>query len=201
MTSKESTTPEIFPESFETRHLSLGPVGHTHFRELQTAELAAETAPRWRYRGATPSPERWAAGLSAEVAVQYVVSLKQSGRALGLVVLYGADPDCCFIHLGALRFQAGRFSPMLLVGTACVIDMALAEGRFRKLYLELPEYNLDQFGSGLRGALYEEARLPDHYFYAGATWAQVWLSITSDAWRSRNRRFLAMERQEEIAGQ
>ncbi len=72
-----------------------------------------------------------------------------------------------------------------LEGTVLFLNHVFRTWPFRKLYLETPQYNLDQFASGSGRLLEEESRLRDHWYYDGQYWDHVVLSRWRERWDER----------------
>lgn len=158
---------------------------------LRAAELSGELAVRWRFRGSTVSPERWAQSASQTILAQYVVVRIADSQPLGLVAAYQANFQDGHAFLGAETFARRQPSPLMILGTALFIDYVFTCWNFHKLYVEVAEYNLRQFQSGT-GRIFEvEGQLREHLWYDGRRWDQFVLAIYRDAWSNQAGRLLA----------
>jgi RimJ/RimL family protein N-acetyltransferase len=68
------------------------------------------------------------------------------------------------------------------MGFALFVDYVFAMWNFHKLYMELPSYNLPQFGSARGRYLDEEGRLRDHLYIGGERHDQVILALHRSKW-------------------
>ena len=69
----------------------LRPLAQNDYAYLYDLSLSAKNNARWRYRGATPSPERFVSDLWSGVLAQFLVETPEPRRRAGLVVAYNAD--------------------------------------------------------------------------------------------------------------
>jgi hypothetical protein len=176
------------------RHVVLRQVMPEDYRFLRAAELTGEHGVRWRYHGATPSPEEWARGLWQSVLAQLLVVAIDEPTPIGLVAAYRPNFQDGHAALAAQRFAMHRPSPLMMLGTALFIDYVFTCWNFHKLYLEVPEYNLSQFQAGGGRVLEVEGRLRNHHWYGGRRWDQVVMAIHRDVWQQESTRMLAAER-------
>ncbi|EQD25851.1 hypothetical protein B1A_22129 [mine drainage metagenome] len=68
----------------------------------------------------------------------------------------------------------------MVEGVALFLDEILRNWNFRKLYMEAPEFNVDQVKSGLGSFFHEEGRLKAHHFYDGKYHDQLLLALYRD---------------------
>jgi RimJ/RimL family protein N-acetyltransferase len=178
------------PPPLEGRHVSLRPITPEDYPWLQNAELSSELAMRWRFRGATPGPEQWAQAIWTGSLAQFLVVERRTGDPAGLVAVYRANFQHAHAALGAARFASAK-SPVMILGIALFLRYVFACWNFRKLYLELPEYNYSQFASGL-GRIFEvEGVLREHNYFDGQLWDEMLLAIYRDSWAENGRLLMA----------
>jgi len=170
------------PDEFATprlrsHHVYLKPIDPSDYPFLQMVETVGDPAPRWRHRGVTPSPDQWAQVLWAGVLVQFMVVAVQSNKPIGRVVIYQPNFQDRHAYFAAMRFEPRDRSPLMVLGISLFLEYVFAYWPFEKLYMEVPEYNLDQFASGL-GRFFEiEGRLRGHFRMGGRTWDQLILAL------------------------
>jgi RimJ/RimL family protein N-acetyltransferase/aryl carrier-like protein len=162
----------------ETAAFRLRPVQQGDLTALYTLATHPQTAFRWRYRSVQPTMDTFARELWTGVLVQYVVRPARGDDAVGLVVAYSpAEEHAC---LGAVFDPAHTGS-----GLAAQAVMAFARYLFhsfplRKLYLEIPEFNMPQLHSGAGRLFQVEGVLREHCYYAGRWWDQHVAAIYPD---------------------
>jgi acyl carrier protein len=87
-------------------------------------------------------------------------------------------------NLAVARFSPREQSPHVVFGAAMFLDYVFGCWNFRKLYMEVQEFNLDQFGSGLAWLFEEEGRLRAHTFFGGRYWDKIYLALYREKWQS-----------------
>ena len=167
--------------SLRGRHVYLRPTTPGDYEFLFNIEIAAEAAPRWRFRGLTLSFEQFVHVLHEDVLVSFIAIDIETERPLGSVMAYSADFRNDLASIAAIAAPDQIGSGRIIEGVGLLVDYVFGYWTFRKLYLQTFDFNLSQF-IGLRGVLREEARLPDYEFYLGRYWDKVFLSISRTAW-------------------
>ncbi len=158
-----------------------------HF--LRLVETTGPIGTRWRFRGTVPSPEAWAQSNMGPTLVQFIVTGKSDRKPIGLVSSYQANFQDGHAYLAAAKFEPEDRSPMMIVGVVLFINYIFSCWNFRKLYMEVPAYNLDQFGSSVGKLAKIEATLSDHLFSAGRYWDQHILAIDRNVWQEKSNMF------------
>lgn len=168
--------------SGRVRLRAIAPRDYPFLYHLATAE---EVAYRWRYRGATPSPEEFQQQLWRNVLAQFVVEGvgPQGGwRPIGHVAAFDPSHRDRWVHLAGIA-SADVLGTGLLAEAACVlVDYLFTHWAFEKIYLSIVEYNLPQFASGMGRGMRQEGRLRRHCFYDGRFWDMVLCSIFREDW-------------------
>lgn len=185
--------PPLKVPSLDGRHVFLKAVTPEDYGFLQLVETSSELGPRWRYRGATPSPEQWAQGTWGGVLAQFLVLGRQEGRPVGIVSAFQPSFQDGHAHIAAAKFDLRRRSPLMMLGFAVFVQYVFACWNLRKLYMELPAYNFEQFASGEGRFFTVEGRFRDHFFLAGRYWDQLHLAIHRDQWREHGERLARAE--------
>lgn len=163
--------------------VELVPVTEADYPGLRKLELGDSMLHHWRYGAYTPSPDRYAAILWEGVHSQYVVSEPGAKRALGLVMLYDVDMVHGWGYIGAARFASGvAASVRFMEGLGLFIDLSFRLVPLRKLYLDVPEFNVSTFESAIGKVLVEEGRLKAHRFYDGRYWDNLLLAMYRSEW-------------------
>ena len=171
------------------RHVYLRAVLPEDLRSIRMIDLSAELGVRFRHRGATPGMAQWTQSSDSALA-QFLIVRSDDNRPIGLAAIYEPSFQDQYAHFAAAMFgKAGR-SPLAVMGCVLAIEYAFKCWAFRKLYLELPAYNLDQISAGLGRMFVEEGRLREHMYYDGHWWDKVVLALYRNTWEERSARLV-----------
>lgn len=186
----DNVTTEI-GASLTARGVVLQPITESDYPGLRRLELGERMLHHWRFGGHTPSPERYAQILWDGVYSQYIiVERSEQARPVGFVMLYDVDLVHGWGYLGAARFMDGVMGSALFIeGFAAFLDLSFKLAPLRKVYFEVPEYNLDTFQSAIGPLLEVEGVLREHRFFASQLWDVHVLAIRRDNWEEYIERF------------
>jgi RimJ/RimL family protein N-acetyltransferase/aryl carrier-like protein len=162
------------------RTVRLTPVTPEDVRFLYGLAVHPETGFRWRYRGAVPPLDQFAADLWTQVLVQYVVRGTGDGQPVGHVVAYAADQSLRHAHVGAVFVPHCTGTGLGGQAVALFARYLFHTFPLHKLYLEIPGYNWPQVRSGENRLFQVEGVLRDHDYYAGRRWDQYLCAIYPD---------------------
>jgi len=132
---------------------------------------------RWRLNGTVPTIEAFHESLWLGVLAQFLVVERSSGNLIGTVAAYQADLNGGHAYIAASMSDGVSDTGIGIEAVLVFVNFLFATWRLRKLYLDIPEFNLDQIGSGLGSILHEEGRLVGHTYYGGRFWDRVTLAI------------------------
>lgn len=154
--------------------VTLRPVLPTDLEELYLWSTQVDSAYRWRFGGATPTPEQFREAMLGGVLCQFIVESPGRQRR-GLVVCYGHDHVNGTAYVAVQGNPADRSGVGAMVGFVKLIDHVFTHWPMRRLYVEVPEYNRSQFRRGLERHLVCEARYQEKVFHGGRYWDEtVW---------------------------
>jgi len=178
------------PPLTQGTHVYLRPVAPEDYAALRMADLSPQLGMRWRFRGTTPTFEEWVQRSQGTLA-QFLVITSAKHQAIGIVVAYGHSFQDQHVYVAIASLQPAARSPLLMLGSAMFIQYVFRVWNFRKMYFELPAYNLSQFAYAERHLLVQEARLREHVYYDGKFWDKVILALYRTTWEGRAPRVLA----------
>lgn len=138
--------------------------------------------PTWRLRGATPDPDRFVSLLWAGVEAQFSVLARGTEQVRGLVSLYNVNHGDQYGHLAIMMDTDYRARGESFEAICLLLRYAFRSFNLRKVYADVPEFNVDTIGKHLDRYAHEEARLRSHSFYDGRYWDQVTMAIYRDDW-------------------
>lgn len=137
----------------------------------------------------TPSPEQWTRAAWAEVLAQFLVVARASQKPIGLVAVYRPNFQDGHAYLSGARFDAGKRSPLMIMGVSLFLKYVFECWDFRKIYMDVPEFNLTPIASGLSRHYFTlEGQLKEHVFFEGRYWDQYTLAAYRDVWAHRGGR-------------
>lgn len=166
----------------EGRRVQLRTVEPSDLDYLYRLSTSPGLSYRWRYRGSTPSPEEFRDQLFSGVLAQLVVARKDSTQQpLATTILYRADLANGHAYF-ALLSDGAQASSLVIEGCLLFLRYVFATWPFRKLYAEVPGFNLTQFQSAIGSYLKEEAVLEEHDYHDGAYWPLYILSLSRSTW-------------------
>lgn len=169
------------------RRVRLRALNPADYELLRRVELSPHLLQRWRNRGATPAMADWVRSVEQTALAQFLVVDDRDGteKWVGLVSVYNPDFQHGLAYLAVTKLSDPDHSTKVIEGSILFLNHVFRTWPFRKLYLETPQYNLDQFASGSGRLLEEEARLRDHWYYDGRYYDHVVLSIWRSNWDER----------------
>lgn len=176
------------------RHVRLRAVDPSDLGDLYRLEVASPAAVRWRFRGRTPSPEEHARSVWAGVTATFVVASNTTNAVLGLVSMYDYSAENQIAFISAIGQQDALQSGLMVEAAVLFLDYCFRVWNLRRVYLDAPEYNMDQFASVATVGFAEEGRMIEAEFFDGRYWDRVFLGISRDRWALESPRFVRAAR-------
>lgn len=159
------------------RWVQLVPVSVVHHEFLYDLATGEDTGFRWRFGGTVPPFEQFRDTLWSGVLTQFVVLERTSQAPVGLVVAYNGDLNNGIAYLGAVMARAVQGSGIAVDALLLFVRYVFDTWSFRKLYLEVPEFNMPAMDGGTRRWFVEEGRMQQCIFRAGRYWDRLILAI------------------------
>src|SRR5205814_1328065 len=151
-------------------HFDLAPVSRDMLPYLYQLAISTETGYRWRFRGAVPTYETFEATFWQGALVQFIAVQRLNGSPAGHLVCYNPEHGHGYAYIGAV-FDTEYVGSGAAVGAVRhFVDYVFTTWAFRKLYMETPAFNYEQFASGEGRYFDVEGRLLNHDYYAGRYW-------------------------------
>jgi RimJ/RimL family protein N-acetyltransferase len=167
------------------KYARLRPLAQNDYAYFYDLSLSAQNNARWRYRGSTPSPERFVTDLWNGVQAQFVIETPEPRTRAGLVVAYNADLANGTVYLAALIDNKYHRQVWPMEGVLLFVNYLWQNWNFRKIYAETPEFSASQFSSGAGKYFVEEGRLREHQFFQGRYWDYIIYSMTRELWQEK----------------
>jgi RimJ/RimL family protein N-acetyltransferase len=172
------------------RRVMLRPIAVTDHAWLYGLSTHEQVGFRWRYRGATPSPDVFVRTLWEQILAQFVVARRSTNEVVGLVAAYAADLHDRHVQVAAILDPRVHTRGWPLEAMVLFVNYLFTNWDFRKVYAEAVEFNYRQFASGAGRLFSVEAQLRGHHYWNGAFWDQVIGSCTREEWEQSRTRLL-----------
>lgn len=140
---------------------------------------------RFRFGGVSISPPARASAIWDGVLCHLVAVGVDSRRRLGVVSLTSPDLRNGTAYLSAISDQDVLGSGLMVEAVALGLHYAFETWPWRKIYMEVPEYNLDAFRSGLDRFFVREGTLRQHVYLDATYWDVHVLAISRELWMAR----------------
>ncbi len=138
---------------------------------------------RWRFKGETPSPEDVIGSMWRGIQAQFIVTAVDAEVPIGLVVCYQASLANGTAYIGFQRLLWDRgASGETFEGMLHFVEFLFRTWPLRKLYAEVPGYNMDGVWGGKPTIFTEEGRLHDNEFHSNKLWDLSILTLDRDSW-------------------
>jgi RimJ/RimL family protein N-acetyltransferase len=160
---------ELHDDPLVGRRVRLVPIEAKYRRFLYELTIDERIAFRWRYGGDIPDLETFERDLWKGVLCQFVVLLNSQDPA-GIVVADHPDLNWGFAYIGGAFMPELHRRSVAIEAQQLFISYLFRNWPFRKLYMEVPEYNMSQYKSGIGGIAKEEARLREYTYLGGRFW-------------------------------
>jgi len=164
-------------DALQGRRFSLVPLTPEYYRALYQLSVTDQNSFRWRYHGAVPPLDAFERSLYSGVLCQFViVPTARPQQLLGLVAAYNANLQSDYCFLAAVSHPGAGAG--ILEAVALFLRYLVRHWALRKIYLEVPEYNLSQYYSAVTaGLLKEEGRLTGHQYFLDHYWDLITYAI------------------------
>lgn len=171
---------DVGPPSRVGHTVSLTPVDPASIDFLYQLAIDDQVGWRWRYTGAVPPRSAFEQSLWNGVLTQFVVRQRRSGAPIGCVMAYNSDINHGFTYVAAALVAEAVGWGVGIEAVDLFCGHLFGTYRLRKIYFEVPEYNVQQFGSSLDWLLKQEGCLVDHSFYQGRLWDRYLFAMYRD---------------------
>lgn len=155
---------------------------------------------RWRHNGMGIGPQEFADQLWRGVTCQFVAEHLRRDDLVGWVLAYGLNQRNQHVSIAVLGADAYRATPALWEGVYLFVRYLFGNLCLRKVYAEVPEYNLATFASGIGKVFEIEGRLRDHLYHDGCWWDQYLVAIDRPRFESVTERFGRWLAGDDLAG-
>jgi len=168
------------------RWVRLDPLHAGHLDFLYSLCADERIGPRWRYGGTIPTAEQFRQNLWNGVLCQFVVVERATDALVGHVQAYNADLNSGVGYLALALCDQAASTGLGIEAGYLFCAYAFSVYALRKLYLEIPEFNLGQVASLAGSIAREEGCLRDHVYLGGRYWDRHILSLRREDFVGRS---------------
>lgn len=162
----------------------LTPSDHDFLYALTTDE---EVGFRWRFGGSVPARPAFEQMIWTSVLTQFIVIGRADNTPIGHIHAYNADLPSGIAYVGQIMTPHAQGTGVGAEAFDVFATYLFRVYPLRKIYLEVPEYNLSTIVGAGSGILKEEGRLIDHSHYDGRTWDRIILALHRSDFESLKR--------------
>lgn len=163
-----------------------------HLKRFEESDVAAyvelcsslDVGRRFRFGGAAIPPPATLAAVWDGTLVHLVAVGNRSRQRLGVASVTSADMRNGTAYFSVVADPAVVGTGMMIEAAGLAIEYVFQTWPFRKLYAEVPEYNLRTFGSVTERFFRREGRLADHVFLDGRYWDVHVLATDRATWQT-----------------
>jgi hypothetical protein len=172
------------------RHSRLEPLQPAHYGRVYEIVNRADISYRWRHRGRIIGPDEFESGLWPGAVAQFAAFKCGDTEPRGLVLTYNASHEHGFAYFAAAFEPEESLKRWNVEACFLLFDYTFSRFALRKLYAEVPAFNLTQFTSAVGKVLTEEGVLPRHLFFDGEYHALHILALYREHWLGIRKRYL-----------
>lgn len=167
----------VTPPTLRGRWSELTPVEPGFHGFLYELAVNDHSGYRWRFGGTVPTKAQFEGTLWSGVLSQFVVMGDGGATPRGFVVAYNADLHSGVAYLGAIMDPAAQATGLGVEAVALFTNFLFMTWNLRKIYFEVPEYNMEWIVNSVGSILTEEGRLRGHSYYARRWWDKIILAV------------------------
>lgn len=167
---RQSWERDGLPAPLPAPRVRLRPLRRADFADLYQAALDPGSSYRWRYRGNTPWLQDFERSLFVGTLCVLAVESNTDRQLVGTVFSYDANHSDGHSWIAFQRSSAANASGLMYEAMFLFVDYLFATWPLRKLYAEIPDYNLANILPSEASFAHEEGRLKDHTFHGGRWW-------------------------------
>jgi len=174
-------------DAFEGPTVRLRQITPRDYEDLYRIGTAPEAGFRWRFRAATPSPEEFARSLWNSVLAQFAVTDHASDQPRGVVTGYSANMRDRWVFLATVVDSGMIGTGQGLEASALMIRYLFSNWEFRKIYVEVPEFNMAILKTAIERFMVREGTCKEHFYHGGSYWDVHTFSVTRARWEILSR--------------
>lgn len=164
------------------RRVQIRPVYPSDHEYVYALANTPEIAPRWRYRGETPSFETFVRELWQGTLAHFIIERKVNGQALGYVQAFDASERNGWCYFAVMVDPTLFRSGWVIEGVALFVNYVFTLWNFSKLYAVLLEPAYNDLHGATGSWFVTEGCFKEHEWYDGAYRDLYLVTLRRDAW-------------------
>ena len=168
--------------AFAGRTVRLRQITSGDYEALYRVVTSPEAGYRWRFRALTPAPEEFARMFWNNVLVQFAITDHVSDRPRGVVTAYSANTRDRWVFLAIVVDGAMVGTGQGLEASALMIRYLFSNWDFRKIYAEVPEFNMPVLKNAIERFMSREGTCNEHFYHDDVYWDVHTYAVTRARW-------------------
>ncbi len=178
---------ELNASSRNGRWVRLLPVNPSMIGFLYSLSIDEWVGPRWRFGGSIPPLDQFEQLLNAGVTSQFVIQEKSTEHLLGHVQGYNFDFNNGYGYIGIAMTRESALTGLGIEAGFLFVKYIFETFSLRKLYLEIPAFNMTTISS-IANVAKLEGHLADHLYYNGHYWDRLTFALYKDTFIGKSLR-------------
>jgi hypothetical protein len=167
---RDSELVEPTPPIRHNRWVELTEVGPRNYEFLYKLGISEGSGHRWRFLGTVPNPIQFGETAWAGVLSQFIVRERSQHVEVGAVAAYNADLHHGHCAAAIAVIASAENTGIGYIAGELFLDYLFRTYDLRKIYFELPEFNVPSIRSLIGNLFQEEGRLREHIYYDRRHW-------------------------------
>jgi RimJ/RimL family protein N-acetyltransferase len=190
-----ATASGLDPDRWRTRRVHLKRFEESDVGPYVELCSSLDVGRQFRFGGAAIPPPAAMSAVWDGTLVHLVGVGNRSRRRLGVASVTSADMRNGTAYLSVVSDPSVVGSGLMIEVAGLAIEYVFSTWPFRKLYAEVPEYNLRTFGSVTKRFFRREGLLTDHLFLDGRYWDVHVLATDRATWQREGSPLIARLRE------
>ncbi|MFN8052044.1 MAG: GNAT family protein [Acidimicrobiales bacterium] len=178
LASRSADAPTIAAELMS--RVRLRPVHEPDAIWLRELMQRPSNAHQYVFRGLVGSPHRFLDLLTGDAVASFVAELPDGSAGIGFASVLSMDPSAGHASLGIVLTPEARDSTWAAAVFLNLADYAFTTFRLRKVYLQVPDFNIDLLSLARAHHLVAEGRMEDYHYHDGRLWGVNFVSFSVD---------------------
>ena len=171
----------------ETRRLRLRPVDESDIPFVYDLAVGHDTGWRWRWRGYIPTRDDVVVEMARDSLLVLMLDDKKARNRVGLLHAYAASLHDGYVYVGVVTASQYIGTGWGSEGFLLFANYLFSVWDFRKIYVEIPAFNVGQAVARDSELFEVEAHFKDHHYYDGRYWDKYVWALPRERWLEKTR--------------